>query len=59
MLVLTRKLRESINVGDDIKIVILEVNKNQVRVGIDAPAYINIKRSELKQHETTIDLNIT
>lgn len=47
MLVLTRKPDESIYIGDDIYIKVLSVSGRQVRIGIDAPSEINIKREEL------------
>ena len=49
MLILTRKLGESITIGDDIKIVILEIKGKQVRIGIDAPRKYAIHREEVYQ----------
>jgi carbon storage regulator len=47
MLILTRRPGESILVGDDIEISVLEVRGNQVRLGINAPAEVLVLRSEL------------
>ena len=47
MLVLTRKSDESIKLGDDITITIVEVKGNSVRLGIEAPAGLRIYRREL------------
>ena len=47
MLVLSRKIGESLRIGEDIELVILDVNRGQVRIGIDAPKTTNIVRSEL------------
>ncbi|MBI5197920.1 MAG: carbon storage regulator CsrA [Nitrospirae bacterium] len=47
MLILTRKLGESINIGDQIKVTILEIHGNQVRIGIDAPKDTKIYREEV------------
>lgn len=47
MLVLTRRLGEAITIGDDIKIIIVEVDGKQVKVGIDAPRTIQIYREEI------------
>ncbi len=49
MLVLTRKKNESIMLGNDIRIVILEIYDDGVRVGIEAPKDVTILRSELYQ----------
>lgn len=47
MLVLTRKRDESIIIGDDIKITIVDVRGDQVKVGIDAPRSIPVHREEV------------
>lgn len=47
MLILTRRPGESIQVGQDIEIAILEIRGNQVRLGISAPPDVLVLRSEL------------
>lgn len=47
MLILTRKSGEAIKLGDDITITVIEINGNQVRLGIDAPLDIRVYRNEL------------
>ncbi len=49
MLVLTRKTGESITIGNEIKIIVLEVKGKQVKIGIDAPPYIPVHRLEVYQ----------
>ena len=49
MLVLTRKLGESIAIGDDIKITIIEIKGKQVRIGIEAPQQTVVHREEIYQ----------
>lgn len=51
MLVLSRTNEESIKVGDDIEVVVLDVKHGKVRLGIRAPAHVRILRSELEQQE--------
>ena len=49
MLVLTRRRGEAIVVGDDVKIVVLEVNGDQVRLGVEAPRAVTVHREEVYQ----------
>jgi len=46
MLVLTRKLQESIMIGDDIEIVVSSIERKSVRIGIKAPKDVKILRRE-------------
>jgi len=59
MLVLSRKAEESIVIDDQIKVVILGVRGNTVRLGIEAPNEISIRRLELPrqndQDEAVLD----
>jgi len=48
MLVLTRKPGEAIFIGDDIKLTILDITRNQVRLGIVAPKAIEVDREEIR-----------
>ena len=47
MLVLTRRIGESIQIGKTIEIHILSVEGNQIRIGVDAPKDVLVLRSEL------------
>ncbi len=47
MLILTRRIGESLHIGDDIKIVVLGVDKSQVKLGIDAPREVAVHREEI------------
>ena len=49
MLVITRKHDESITIADNIEITVLEISKDKVKIGINAPKDISIYRSELLQ----------
>lgn len=53
MLVLTRKLQEKIQIGDQITITVLRVKGNTVRVGIEAPRDVRVVRAELPRFENT------
>jgi carbon storage regulator CsrA len=52
MLVLTRKLNQEIVIGDDIRITIVAVGGDQVKVGITAPRSIPVHRSEVLRERT-------
>jgi carbon storage regulator len=47
MLVLTRKLKEAIQIGDDIEITVLAISGDQVKLGINAPKHVEIHRKEI------------
>ncbi|OCG31913.1 carbon storage regulator [Gilliamella sp. Choc4-2] len=47
MLILTRRVGETLIIGDDIVITILGVKGNQVRIGINAPKEVSIHREEI------------
>ncbi len=52
MLVLTRKTNEQIMIGDEIRITLLRIDGNKVRIGIEAPKDIRVIRGELKSFDT-------
>lgn len=47
MLVLTRRPGESIVIGDDVTVTVLEVRGDQIRIGIDAPRSVKVHREEV------------
>lgn len=47
MLVLSRKVNQSIMVGDNVRIVVVSVDRDQVKLGIEAPRDIPVHRSEI------------
>lgn len=47
MLVLTRHIGETITIGDEIHVTILGIKNNRVRIGIQAPKNVEIRRAEL------------
>jgi carbon storage regulator len=49
MLVLARKLNESIMIGDDIEVVVIDIKGDQVKLGIKAPKKITVHRKEIYQ----------
>ena len=62
MLVLTRKLGESIAIDDHIKIRIVQIKGKQVRLGIDAPSHTKVHRGEIysaikAQNKASVDTN--
>ena len=50
MLVLTRKLNQEIQIGDNVKITVLKIKGNTVRLGIEAPRNVRVVRGELDRH---------
>lgn len=49
MLILTRRVGESLMVGDEITITVLGTKGNQVRIGVDAPKDVSVHREEIYQ----------
>lgn len=47
MLILTRRVGETLMIGDDIKVTVLGVKGNQVRIGVDAPRDVTVDREEI------------
>lgn len=47
MLVLTRKDKQSIMIGDDIKVMVLSSDGTKVRIGIQAPSNVSVHRTEV------------
>ena len=47
MLILTRKLGESIIIGENVQLSVVEINKNNIKIGINAPKDITIYREEV------------
>ena len=52
MLVLTRKINESITIGNTITVSVLEIRGNQVRLGIEAPKSTPVNRTEIYESIT-------
>ncbi len=47
MLILTRRITESMKIGDNVSVTVLGVKGNQVRLGIDAPKDVAVHREEI------------
>lgn len=65
MLVLTRKSGEAVRIGDDIRVVVVEIKDNGVKLGIDAPrdktvhreeVYLKIEEDNIRASQIAIDI---
>lgn len=62
MLVLTRKLNDAVQIGDDIEIKVLAIEGDQIKLGITAPKSVEIYRKEIYvdiQHQNNEAANIS
>ena len=57
MLILTRKKDEAIRLGEDIRIVLVQVKGGQVRIGIECPSHVRVLREELYEAVRQENLN--
>ncbi len=60
MLILTRRVGESVMIGDNVTITVLGVKGNQVRIGVNAPKDVAVHREEIyeriqKEHEAPVE----
>ncbi|WP_420426470.1 carbon storage regulator CsrA [Algiphilus sp.] len=49
MLILTRRVGETLQIGDDVSVTVLTIKGNQVRIGINAPKDVTIHRLEIAE----------
>ena len=47
MLILTRRVNETVMIGDEITLTVLSINNNQVRLGVNAPRHVPVHREEI------------
>ncbi len=50
MLILTRRVGESIIIGNDVKVTVMSLKGNQVRIGVDAPKSVSVQREEISKN---------
>lgn len=58
MLVLTRKIGETIQIGEGIQLTVLRVKGNSVRIGIDAPSNVRVRRGEIPPKPERIEMTL-
>lgn len=59
MLILTRRVGETLNIGDEVQVTVLGIKGNQVRIGVNAPKDVPVHREEIyeriqKEKETDV-----
>jgi len=60
MLILTRRVGESLMIGDKVNVTVLGIKGNQVRIGVNAPKDVSVHREEIYQRiqQENIDDNL-
>jgi carbon storage regulator len=58
MLVLSRKLGQRFQVGQDVRITVVKIDRNSVRIGIEAPDDVTVYREEIVPRDSTSDLPV-
>ena len=49
MLILTRRIGETLVIGDEVNVTVLGIKGNQIRIGVDAPREVTVHREEIHQ----------
>jgi carbon storage regulator len=57
MLVLSRKLGQRFQVGDEVRITIVKIDRNAVRIGIEAPDHVTVYREEIVPQESSTEFH--
>lgn len=57
MLVLSRRVGESIMIGEDVEIKVISVSGNQVKIGTQAPKHVSVDREEIRYRKNSEDAN--
>jgi carbon storage regulator len=58
MLILTRRVGETLMIGDEVTVTVLAVKGNQVRIGVDAPKHVAVHREEIYQRIQAEDIGV-
>ncbi len=53
MLVLSRKLGEKIVIGDNVVVTVVKIDRNQIRIGIEAPPEVSVYREEIAPYRAS------
>ena len=59
MLILTRRINETLMVGDDVTVTVLGISGNQVRIGVNAPRSVPVHRQEIYEKIKQKELSAT